>query len=162
MIIIALKLLSLTIFDIFVVVQSLNHIQLFATSMDCSIQPSHPLSSLSAPALHLSQHRGLFQWVDSSHQVAKILEFQLQHRSSNEYSGLISFRMDWLDLLTVQGTLKSLLQHHSSKASLRKYKLKPQWDIPTHPLPWLQLKRQFQICRATEPLSYSSSVKVKW
>ena len=45
------------------------------------------------------------------------MEFQLQYQSSNEYSGLISFRMDWVDLLAVQGTLKSLLQHHSSKAS---------------------------------------------
>ena len=44
--------------------------------------------------------------------------FQLQHQSSNEHSGLISFRMDWLDLLAVQGTLKSLLQHHSSKGSI--------------------------------------------
>ena len=59
---------------------------------------------------------GSFQWVSSSHQVAKVLEFQLQHQSSNEYSGLISFRMDWLDLFAVQGTLKNLLQHHSSKA----------------------------------------------
>ena len=49
--------------------------------------------------------------------VAKVLEFQLQH-PSNEYSELISFRMDWLDLLAVQGTLKSLIQHHSSKASI--------------------------------------------
>ena len=46
------------------------------------------------------------------------MEFQLQHSPSNEYSRLISFRMDWLDLLAVQGTLKSLLQHHSSKASI--------------------------------------------
>ena len=46
------------------------------------------------------------------------MEFQLQHQSFNEYSGLISFRMDWLDLLALQGTLKSLLQHHSSKASI--------------------------------------------
>ena len=46
------------------------------------------------------------------------MEFQLQHQSSNEHPGLISFRMDWLDLLAVQGTLKSLLQHHSSKASV--------------------------------------------
>ena len=62
---------------------------------------------------------GFFQWVGSSHQVAKVLEFQLQHESySTEYSGLISFRTDWLDLLSVQGTLKSLLQHHSSKASI--------------------------------------------
>ena len=46
------------------------------------------------------------------------MEFQLQHQSFNEHSGLISFRMDWLDLLVVQGTLKSLLQHHGSKASI--------------------------------------------
>ena len=45
------------------------------------------------------------------------MEFQLQHQSFNEYSGLISFRIDWLDLPAVQGSLKSLLQHHSSKAS---------------------------------------------
>ena len=48
----------------------------------------------------------------------KCWEFQLQHQSSNEYSGLISFKMDWLDLFAVQGTLESLLQHHSSKASV--------------------------------------------
>ena len=46
------------------------------------------------------------------------MELQLQHQSSNDYSGLISFRIDWFDLLAVQGTLKSLLQHHSSKASI--------------------------------------------
>ena len=50
--------------------------------------------------------------------MAKVLEFQLQYQSSNEHPGLISFRMDWLDLLAVQGILKSLLQHHSSKASI--------------------------------------------
>ena len=61
---------------------------------------------------------GSFQRASSLHQVAKILEFQLQHQSSNEYSGLISLRMDWLDLLAVQGTLKSLLQHRNSKASI--------------------------------------------
>ena len=83
-----------------------------------AIQPSHPLSNLSPPAFSLSQHQGLFQGVSSSHQVDKLLEFQLQHHPSNEYSGLISFRMDWLDLLAVQGTLKSLLQHHSLKASI--------------------------------------------
>ena len=52
------------------------------------------------------------------HDVAKVLAFQLQNQSSNEHPGLVSFRMDWLDLLAVQGTLKSLLQHHSSKASI--------------------------------------------
>ena len=83
-----------------------------------AIQPSHPLSSPSPPVLNLSQHQGLFQWVSSLYQVAKILEHQLQHQSFQWYSGLISFRMDWLDPLAVQETLKSLLQHHSSKASV--------------------------------------------
>ena len=59
-----------------------------------------------------------FQWVGSSYQVAKVLELQLQHQCFQWISGLISFRIDWFDLLAVLGTLKSLLQHHSSKASL--------------------------------------------
>ena len=83
-----------------------------------TFQPSCLLHSSSLPAFNLSQHQGLFEWVSSSHQVAKRLDFQLQHQSSNEHPGLISFRLDWLDLLAVQGTLKSLLQHHSSKASI--------------------------------------------
>ena len=128
---------------IFSSVQLVSHVWLFAT-MDCStpglpvhhqlpgftqthvhwvsdtIQPSHhSLSSPSPPTFNLSQHQGLFQWVTSSNHVAKVLEFQLQNHHSNEFSGLISFRMDWLDLLAVQRTLKScLLQHHSSKASI--------------------------------------------
>ena len=80
-----------------------------------AIQPSHPPWSPSPPTFNLSQHQGLFKWVSSLHQVAKVLEFQLQYQS---YSELISFRTDWLDLLPVQGTLKSLLQHHSSRASI--------------------------------------------
>ena len=83
-----------------------------------AIQPSHPLSSPSPPALNPSQHQGLFQWVGSLHQVAKYWSFNFSIIPSHEYSGLISFRMNWLDLLAVQGTLKSLLQHHSSKASV--------------------------------------------
>ena len=82
-----------------------------------TIHPSHPLLSPS-PAFNLFQHQGLFKWVNSSHQVAKVLELQLQHQSFQWYSGLISFRIDWLDLLAVQGTLKSLLQHHCSEASI--------------------------------------------
>ena len=81
-----------------------------------AIQPSHPLSSPSPPALNLSQHQGLFQWVSSSHEVAKVLEFQLQHQSYQWTPRTVSFRIDWLDFLAAQGTLKSLLQHHSSKA----------------------------------------------
>ena len=131
-----------------------------------SVMPSNHLILChpSPPACNLPQHQGLFQWVRSSHQVAKLLEFQLQHQSfqwifrvdflywfdllavqwtrvfssttvqkhqffsvlsllysispSNKYSGLISFRFDWLDLRAVQGTLKSLLQHYSSKGSI--------------------------------------------
>ena len=84
-----------------------------------AIQPYHPLLFPSPLALNLSQHWGLFQWVSSSYKVAKVSELQLQHQSpSNEYSGLISFRIDWFDLLAVQGILKSLLQHHSLKASI--------------------------------------------
>ena len=83
-----------------------------------AIQPSHPLSFPSPPAPNPSQHQSLFQWVNSSNQVAKVLEFQLYISPSNEHPGLISFRMDWCDLLAVQGTLKSLLQHHSSKATI--------------------------------------------
>ena len=86
-----------------------------------AINPSHPLSSPSPPAPNPSQHQGLFHWVSSLHEVAKVLEFQLQHQSFKEHPGLISFRMDWLDLLAVQGTLKSLCQHHSSKPSILRY-----------------------------------------
>ena len=58
-----------------------------------------------------------FQWVSSSQQVAKVSEFQLQHQSFQWIFTVVSFRSDWFDL-AVQGTLKSLLQHHSSKASV--------------------------------------------
>ena len=83
-----------------------------------AIQPSHPWSSTSPPAFNLSQHQGLFQWVSSSHPVAKVLEFQLQHQSFQWIFRLISFRIDCLDLLAVQGTLKHLFQNHNSKVSI--------------------------------------------
>ena len=133
------------------------------------IQPSHPLPPPSPLALNLSQHHSLFQQVGSSHQVAKVLDiyhqsfqwifrfdflsselalcikwpeywsFSFSISSSIEYSGLISFRMDWLDLLAVQGTLKTLPQHHSSKASiLQRSRTNTMWvgDAiqPSHPL----------------------------
>ena len=82
----------------------------------------HPTISSSAlpfsSCLQISQHQGIFQWVSCSHQVVKVLEFQLQHQSFREYWGLISFSTDWFDHLAVQGTRKSFLQHHSSKASI--------------------------------------------
>ena len=83
-----------------------------------AIQTSHPLSSPSPPAPHPSQHQSLFHWVNSSHEVAKLWRFSFSISPSKEHPGLISFRMDWLDLLAAQGTFKSLLQHHSSKASI--------------------------------------------
>ena len=82
-----------------------------------AILPPYPLSSPSPPAFNFSQHQGLFKWVNSSHQVAKYWNFSFSISPSNEYSRLISFSMDLLDLLTVQRTLESLLQHHSLKAS---------------------------------------------
>ena len=120
-------------------VQSLSCIQLFATPWTAasqaslsitnswnllelmsieSVMPSKHLilccPSPSPPTFNLSQHQGLFQWVS-----IRWLEYcSFSISPSNECSGLISFRIDWLDLLAVQGTLKSLLQHHSSKASI--------------------------------------------
>ena len=78
----------------------------------------HPTISSSAspspPAFNLSQHQGLFKWV----RWPKYWSLSFNIIPSNEYSGLISFRMDWLDLLVYQRTVKSLLQHHNSKASI--------------------------------------------
>ena len=123
-------------------VQSLSHVRLFVTPWiaarqaslsitNCrssprlmsieSVMPSshlilcHPLFLL-PPSL--SQHQGLFQWVSSQIRWPKYCIFSFNISPSNDYSGLISFRIDWLDLLAVQGTLKSLLQHHSSKSSI--------------------------------------------
>ena len=84
-----------------------------------AMQPSNPLSSPSPPVFSLSQHQGLFQWVNSLHQAAKVLELQL-HQSSNEYSGLISFRMTGLISLQSKGLSKresSPIPHFKSISS---------------------------------------------
>ena len=83
-----------------------------------AIHPFHPTSPPSPLVLNLSSDQGPFQWVSSLHQVVKVLELQLQPQSFQWILGLISFRIDWLELLAVQGTLKSLLLHHSLKASI--------------------------------------------
>ena len=83
-----------------------------------AIQPSHPMSSPFPPAFNLSKHQSLFRWVSSLHQVAKYWSFSFSISPSNEYSRLISFKMDWLNLFAIQGTLKGLLQYHSSQASI--------------------------------------------
>ena len=132
---------TLLFFTKFSSVQSLSHVRLFATPwiaacqvpvhhqlpeftqthvhrVSDAIQPCHPLSSPSPPAPNPSQHQSLFQWVNSSHEVAKVWSFSFSIIPSKEIPGLISFRMDWLDLLAVQETHKSLLQLHISKASI--------------------------------------------
>ena len=81
-----------------------------------AIQPSHSLSSASPPALNLSQNRSFpstlyLRW-------PKYWSFSFSISPSKEYSGLISFRIEWFDHLAVQRTLKSLLPHHNSKASI--------------------------------------------
>ena len=81
-------------------------------------KPSHPLLSPSPPAFNLSQQRVFLNDLALCISWPKYWSFSFNIKPSNEYSGLISFRMDWLDLLAVQGTLKSLLQYHSSKASV--------------------------------------------
>ena len=114
-------------------VQSLSRVRLFATPWIAerqaslsitssrsllrlmsveSVMPSSLLILFCSLLLLLPIPPGIrvFKWVNSSHQVAKVLEFQFSISPSNEYPGLISFRMDWLDLLAVQRTLKSLLQ----------------------------------------------------
>ena len=83
-----------------------------------AIQPSHPLLSPSPPAFNLSSIRVFSNESVISIRWPKYWSLSLNFSPSNEYSGLISFRMDWFDLLAVQGTLKRLLQHHSSKASI--------------------------------------------
>ena len=122
-------------------VQSLSRVWLFVTPWTAAHQASLSITNsgillklmsieLVRPSNHLilycplllppnlSQHHGLFQWVSSLHQVAKVLELQLQHQSF-QWIFMIDFSwVDWLDLLAVQGTLKSLLQHHSSNASV--------------------------------------------
>ena len=82
------------------------------------IQPSHPLSSPSPPAFNLTSIRVFSNESVLCIRWSEYLNFSI--RPSNEYSGLISFQIDWFDLFAVQGTLKSLLQHHSSKASILK------------------------------------------
>ena len=123
-------------------VQSLSHVQLFATPWTAAHQTSHSITNsqslfklMSIESMIISNHLILCyplllppsvfsgNRVFSNESVLlirwpKYWSFSFSISPSNEYSGLISFRMDLLDLLAVQGTLKSLLQHHSSKASI--------------------------------------------
>ena len=83
-----------------------------------AIQPSHPLSSPSSPAPNPSQHQSFSNESTICMRWPKYWSFSFSISPSNEHPGLISFKMDWLDLLAVHGIRKSILQHHSSKASI--------------------------------------------
>ena len=83
-----------------------------------AMQPSHPLSSPSPLAPNPSQHQGFSSESTLCMRWPKYWSFSFNISPANEHSGLIAFRMDWLDLLAVPGTLKSLLQHHGSEASI--------------------------------------------
>ena len=83
-----------------------------------AIQTCHPLASPSPSPSVFPSLRVFFQWVSSLWKWPKYWNLSCSISSSNEHSGLISIRMDWLDLLAVQRTLKNLLQHHSLKASI--------------------------------------------
>ena len=86
-----------------------------------AILSSHFLLPASPPTLTLSQHQGLFQWSALCIRWPKYWSFSFSISPSNEYSGLISFRIDWFDLLAVPETLKGLLQHHNLKESIFQY-----------------------------------------
>ena len=86
-----------------------------------AIQPTHPLLSPSPPAPNPSQHQSLSNESTLLMRWPKYWSFSFSIIPCKEIPGLISFRMDWLDLLAVQGTLKSLLQHRSSKASILRH-----------------------------------------
>ena len=98
--------------------QLLELTQSYVHCVGDAIQPSHPLSSPSPPTFNLAQHQVFSNKPVLPIRWPKYWRFSFSVSPSTEYSGLISFRMDWLDLLAVQGTLKCLLQHHSSKASI--------------------------------------------
>ena len=98
--------------------QLLESTQTYVHQVGDAIQPSHPLSSPSPPAPNPPSIRVFSNESTLCTRWPKYWSFSFSISPSNEHPGLVSFRMDWLDLLAVQGTLKSLLQHHSSKPSI--------------------------------------------
>ena len=117
----------------------LHHLPEFAQTpvhwVDDAIQPSCPLSSPSPPALSLSQHQGLSNVLALRIRWPKYWSFSFNINSSNEYSGLISFRIDWFDLLAVQETFQSL-----SNTTVRKHQFfgtQPSFWFSSHIHTWL-------------------------
>ena len=155
---------------VFSSVQSLNHVWLFATPWTAACQASLSITNsqsllklmsieLVMPSSHLILCRPLLLppsifpsiRVFSSESALRIRwpkywSFSFTIRPSNEYSGLISFRMDWLDLLAVQGTLKSLLQHHSAKVSILQHSA---FFIAQHSHPYMTTGKTIALTRRT-------------
>ena len=108
-----------SILDFTVLHHLLEFVQTHVHWVSDATQPSHSLLSPSPLAFSFSQHQNLFQWVGSSHQVAKVLELHLHHQSFQwNIQGWFPLRVIGLISMQSKGTLKSLLQHHSSKASI--------------------------------------------
>ena len=149
----------------FGLVKSLSHVQRSATPWTAACQASCssltpgacsnscPLSwwchlTISSSVIPFSSHlqsfqqsgsfqtTSLFKWSVLHIRWPKYWSFSFNISPSNEHSGLISFRMDWFDLLVVQGTLKSLLQHHSSKASILQWCRRPGFNLWVRKIPW--------------------------
>ena len=109
-----------------------------------AIQPSHPLSSPSLPTFNLSQHQGLFKWISSSHQVTRVLEFQLQITPLG-WTGWISFQSKGLSRVFSNTTVQKyqlFCSHIHTWLLEGKYKLKPQWKNSVYLLEWASLVTQ--------------------
>ena len=101
--------------------QLLELAQINVHQISNAVQPSHPLSSPSPPAFNLSHIRVFSNESALFIRWPKYWSFSFSISPSNEYSALLSFRIDWFELLAVQRTLKSLLQYHNFKASILQY-----------------------------------------
>ena len=123
--------------------QLLKLTQTYVYRVGDAIQPSHPLSLTSPPTFSHSQHWGLFQESVLHIRWPKYWSLSISINSTKEYSILISFRMDWLDIPAIQGTLTSLLQQHSSKASV----------VRRSPFCIVQLSHPYMTTRKTKTLT---------
>ena len=125
--------------------QLLEFIQTHVYWVSDAIQPSHPLSSLLLPPSIFPSIRVFSNELAFHISWPKYWSFSFNISPFNAYSGLISFRMDWLDLLAVQGTLKGLLQHHSSKISI----FRPSAFFIQHSHPYMTTGKIIALTRQT-------------
>ena len=111
-----------------------------------AIQPSYPLSSPSPPSFNPSQHQGLFHWVSSSHQVAKVLELQLQHQSFQWIFRVDSFRIYWFDWLSISPLIDKGLSRVFSSTTVGEHQFfgsRPSLWSNFHILMWLLKNHSF-------------------